>query len=339
MQMSWLLCQTCRAGCYATQVQSPEVETGKSIAQTALNAADMGFEIPPTSVPSTSQGTVCTFAPHACDGSATASLTLDLSYAGLSGTLPTELLTLTRLQTLDLSDNYLSGTLPSELGLMTSLSFDVNLEKNYWISGSVPTEIGQLSGLSNNLQLWRNRLSGTYPSEMTRLRKLKGVYMEVNYLSGWLPTEVGLMSTELTHNLGQSYNYLSGFVPTEIGRLSKLQRTVLVNVNRFSGTLPPELHTLTKLAGLLVYSNRLSGTIPASFVPGQPGLVQYAQIPGRVEGNHFGGVGSAVAAAATVAPPVAVFAIELLCAGLLVWGVARATQAVNARPATEADLI
>ena len=56
---------------------------------------------------------------------------------------------------------------------------------------------------------------GTYPSEMTRLRKLKGIYIEVNYLSGWLPTEVGLMSTELTHNLGQSYNYLSGFVPTE----------------------------------------------------------------------------------------------------------------------------
>ena len=57
-------------------------------------------------------------------------------------------------------------------------------------SGSVPTELGQLSGLTNNLQLWRNRLSGTYPSEMTRLRKLKGIYMEVNYLSGWLPTEV-----------------------------------------------------------------------------------------------------------------------------------------------------
>ena len=55
----------------------------------------MGFEIPPANVPPTSQGTVCTFAPQFCDGSATASLTLDLGYAGVSGTLSTELLTLT----------------------------------------------------------------------------------------------------------------------------------------------------------------------------------------------------------------------------------------------------
>ena len=306
----------------------------------------MGFEIPPARA-SGSRGTICTLAPTVCDGSATDSLSLDLGYAGVSGTLPSELLQLTRLQTLDLSDNYLSGTLPTQVGLMTSLSFDVNLEKNYWISGSVPTELGQLSDLSNNLQLWRNRLSGTYPAELTRLRKLKGIYMEVNYLSGWLPTQVGLMSAELTHNLGQSYNYLSGYVPTQIGRLSNLQRTVLVNVNRFSGTLPPELHTLTNLAGLLLYSNRLSGSVPASFVPGRPGIVQYARIPGRVEGNLFDGdrwllrpaasipylpaavVSAESALAAAVGEGWPVPAIELACVWLLVYGLVRAAASLR----------
>lgn len=115
---------------------------------------------------------------------------------------------------------------------------------------------------------------------------------------------------------------------------------MLVNVNHFSGTLPPELHTLTKLAGLYLYSNRLSGSIPASFVPGQPGLVQYAQIPGRVEGNHFDGAGSVVAAAmAGNDDGWPVYAIALSCVGLVLYGLVRTTAVVKTRPACEADLM
>lgn len=249
-------------------------------------------------------GTICTHAPAVCDGTATNSTPeVALSFVGLSGTLPTELLTLTKLRTLDLSDNYLSGTLPAWLGRMTTLD-DLSVRRNWWISGTVPTQLGELSSLSNNLQLWMNRLSGTYPIELTRLHRMQGIFLEGNYISGTLPSEVGLLSSGLTHNLGQSFNYLSGFIPTEIGRLSKLQRCIQLNANKLSGTLPQELAQLTKIgttdwwppgapapcAGLDLYSNLLSGTVPDTFVSERPPLTLQGIVPGRTEHNRFIGV-------------------------------------------------
>ena len=268
-----------------------------------VHSALAGYEVP-LPFARGGAGTICSHAPAVCDGTATDSTTeVTLSSNGLSGTLPTELLTLSKLKTLDLGENYLSGTLPAWLGRMTTLD-DLNVRNNWWISGTVPTQLGEQRNLSNNLQLWFNRMSGTYPVQLTQLHRMKGIFLEGNYLSGTLPSEVGLLSNGLTHNLGQSFNYLSGFIPTQIGRLSKLQRCIQLNVNRLSGTLPQELAQLTKIGttdwwppgapapcqGLDLYSNLLSGTVPDAFLPQRPPLLLQGIVPGRTEHNRFTGV-------------------------------------------------
>ena len=63
---------------------------------------------------------------------------IDITYTMLSGTLPTELGTLTNLKHLFLSGNRISGTIPSELGRVSW--DDLFLDSNY-LSGTVPSSL------------------------------------------------------------------------------------------------------------------------------------------------------------------------------------------------------
>lgn len=55
---------------------------------------------------------------------------------------------------------------------------------------------------------------------------------------------------------------LSGTLPPEIGSLSSLASLYLYN-NLLSGSLPPALGSLTALKELYLFNNTFSGTIPA----------------------------------------------------------------------------
>lgn len=180
---------------------------------------------------------------------------------------------------LALDERLVSGTMPSELGALTVV--DLNLRLNV-LSGTVPAALWQLTSLTNNLQLWENRISGTIATEVSRLSRLKGLYLEVNSLSGTIPTELALLSSSLTHNLGLCCNCgrhwempcepnaaggVSGTIPTEFGYLSKIgylsgERDLDLGLNRLSGTVPTELGQLTHATNLWMQQNRLSGTMP-----------------------------------------------------------------------------
>ena len=134
---------------------------------------------------------------------------LDLSGANLSGSIPPELGSLTKLVELDLSGNSLGGPIPSELGNLTALK-NLDLGSNS-LSGPVPPELGSLTKLVE-LDLSRNALGGPIPSELGNLAPLKRMDLSFNRLSGSIPPEWGNLSALETLNLISNAN-LGGCIP------------------------------------------------------------------------------------------------------------------------------
>ena len=174
----------------------------------------------------------------------------------LSGSIPTALDNLTSLTILYLDNNQMSGSIPTELGSLTSLT-ELRLDNNQ-LSGSIPTELGSLTSLTE-LRLFNNQLSGSIPTELGNLTSLTILYLQNNQLSGSIPTELGSL-TSLT-GLYLYDNELSGSIPSELGNLGSLTKLWLYN-NELSGSIPSELGNLGSLTELRLYNNNLSGSIP-----------------------------------------------------------------------------
>ena len=175
----------------------------------------------------------------------------------LSGTIPTELGSLTGLTRLSISINQLSGTIPGELGNLTSLT-QLFLNAND-LSGTIPGELGNLTGLED-LYLHANDLSGTIPTELGSLTDLEDLTLYGNQLSGTIPTELGSL-TDLEELL-ISINQLSGTIPRELGQLTNLTQ-LWFNDNQLSGTIPGELGNMTSLTQLYLNHNTiLNGVLP-----------------------------------------------------------------------------
>ena len=86
---------------------------------------------------------------------------IDMSSNNLTGTIPSQMFSLTALFSLNLSHNNLTGKIPNEIGNMKnleSLDFSVN---NFW--GEIPQNLSSLSFLSY-LNLSFNNLTGQIPS-------------------------------------------------------------------------------------------------------------------------------------------------------------------------------
>ena len=179
-----------------------------------------------------------------------------LSERGLTGTIPSELGSLSNLGGLYLGGNSLSGTIPPELGSLSRLAV-LSLWGNE-LSGTIPAQLGDLSNLLW-LYLDRNQLSGTIPAQLGNLSNLLWLYLDRNQLSGSIPAQLGNLSN-LT-SLVLSENQLTGQIPAELGRLSNLTRLDLWG-NQLSGTIPTELDSLSNLAVLNLSGNELTGCIP-----------------------------------------------------------------------------
>jgi len=86
----------------------------------------------------------------------------------LSGTIPSELGSMTNIQHLELNSNSLTGTIPSELGSMTSMIYLV-LSSNS-LTGTIPSELGSMTSMIY-LVLSSNSLTGIIPSELGSVTK------------------------------------------------------------------------------------------------------------------------------------------------------------------------
>ena len=91
-------------------------------------------------------------------------------------------------------------------------------------------------------------------------RRVTGLYLGRNHLSGQMPAELGNF-TSLTR-LNLSENRFSGTIPEELGSLTNLWYLNL-SENRFSGDINAELGGLSSLRELYLYENQLTGMIPA----------------------------------------------------------------------------
>jgi len=73
------------------------------------------------------------------------------------------------------------------------------------------------------------------------------------YLTGTLPTELGLLTAVDFFNVGN--NQITGTLPTELGRMTALAALFNVRFNNLNGPLPTELGLLTSLAAFYVHNN------------------------------------------------------------------------------------
>ena len=113
----------------------------------------------------------------------------------ISGTIPSKVGLLSKLEVLELDDNSISGTLPTEMGLLKNIQRLV-LHRNKKIEGSIPSEFGAMSNLQD-LSLNQNRLSGTIPTELGGLSSLQWLNLARTALEGTMPIELTSIDTLL----------------------------------------------------------------------------------------------------------------------------------------------
>ncbi|KAL7232387.1 hypothetical protein ACSBR2_010414 [Camellia fascicularis] len=183
---------------------------------------------------------------------------LCLRFCNLTGSIPEEIGSLSKLTHLDLSNNKnLEGLLPLTLGNLTQL---VKLRIYYTnITGPIPSCIGQLTNLTY-LYLFSNRLDGSIPQEIGMLKNL--IYMSIhdNNLHGPIPSSIGQL-TNLIY-LYLSSNRINGSIPVEIGDLMQLARLNLTH-NLLTGKIPSSIGKLSNLKSFNASSNQINDTIPA----------------------------------------------------------------------------
>ena len=128
----------------------------------------------------------------------------------------------------------------------TLLSARDSLEGTASLNWSASTPIEDWEGVSIakvpprvvGIWLGERGLTGTIPSELGNLTKLKALSLSDNQLSGTIPTELGNLAKLTKLFLGG--NELSGSIPTELGSLSELTKLFLGG-NELTGCIPDGL--------------------------------------------------------------------------------------------------
>ncbi|KAL5225940.1 hypothetical protein ABZP36_012579 [Zizania latifolia] len=190
-----------------------------------------------------------------------------LSSFGLSGTLSGDIQSLTELQYLDLSYNKeLSGPLPVSIGTLSKLQNLILVGCSF--SGEIPKEIGQLSNLIF-LSLNSNKFTGTIPPSLGSLSKLYWFDLADNQLTGGLPisngTSPGLDNLTNTKHFHFGMNQLSGTIPSQIFNSDMKLIHLLLDNNKFSGSIPWTLGLLKPLEVLRFDNNvQLTGPVPTN---------------------------------------------------------------------------
>ncbi|KAG5527456.1 hypothetical protein RHGRI_028373 [Rhododendron griersonianum] len=184
---------------------------------------------------------------------------LDLSLNdNLQGILPPTLGNLTQLVHLNLSRTNMGGSISSSIGNWRNL-IHLDLNSNN-LNGSIPPEIGNLKNLVE-MDLSFNNLRGSIPSSIGHLSNLANMHLHSNQLNGPIPSSIGHLSN--LANLSLHSNQLNGPIPSSIGHLSNLANLSL-HSNQLNGPIPSSIGHLSNLANLYLHSNQLNGPIPSS---------------------------------------------------------------------------
>ncbi|CAA3022998.1 receptor kinase At3g47110 [Olea europaea subsp. europaea] len=178
-----------------------------------------------------------------------------------TGSIPDDIGKLQNLVELHFTGNELSGLIPASLGNLTSLT-RLHLESNK-LQGNIPSEIRNCRSLIE-LNFSDNNLTGIVPKEVMSLSSLSVVLnMAKNALFGSLPTEVGRLIN--LKELDVSENKLSDNIPSSLSSCLSLERLDM-HSNLLQGQIPKTLEALRGLEEIDLSHNNLSGKIPRFFV-------------------------------------------------------------------------
>ncbi|KAL4627808.1 hypothetical protein ACB092_05G192300 [Castanea dentata] len=196
----------------------------------------------------------------------------------LTGPIPSQIGTLSRLTHLNLSMNFHSGNLPLSLTNLTNLSL-LCMGHNL-ISGELDPRLFSNWTRLEFLELQNNNFSGVIPPQIGLLTNLKQLALMNNHIFGSIPPDIGNLINLVA--LALSGNHLMGPIPPSLGNLSKVT-VVYLHQNRLSGPLPQTIQNAKNLKDLRVFKNQLSGPVPQ-------GLANLSSLE-KLElcGNYFSG--------------------------------------------------
>ena len=208
---------------------------------------------------------------------------LYLSGSWLDGSIPGELGDLSSLTILSLGNNQLTGEIPPELGNLSNL-------RTLWLhdnrlTGTIPPELGGLSNLSW-LRISGNQLTGCIPEALREVEANDLAELGLPFCDAPSACPVGRAVPDAASNPGlvsdckallasrdtlvgtATLNWSADRPMTEWGGVTvegtPSRVTALdISAHQLSGTIPPELGSLSDLTRLKLVANRLTGAIPA----------------------------------------------------------------------------
>ena len=221
---------------------------------------------------------------------------LDLSNNRLTGEIPASFANLTQLRSITLAGNQFTGCIPAGLhgkgfndlgqlglpyctaettpspdraalvALYNATDGDNWTSNSNWISDSPIWDwhgiAADRAGRVTQVELSRNGLRGTIPSELSDLTHVNYLSLGGNQLTGRIPQGLGdllRLRTLLIDN-----NQLTGEIPASLGDATSLS-VLRLSANQLSGSIPPQLGNLINLQHLQLGDNRLTGSIPPEF--------------------------------------------------------------------------
>ncbi|MED6219180.1 hypothetical protein PIB30_033496 [Stylosanthes scabra] len=202
-------------------------------------------------------------------------VTIDLSNNKLSGVIPTSIMNMTSLVWLHLNNNSLHGELPLFINLKKLLILDLGENR---LSGAIPSWKNDTFPELQILRLRGNMFNGTVPSNLCQFSKLQVLDLAKNSLRGSIPhcigniTGMAMLEAKIMPN-GTLVNATKQWNQEDVKQVIKGREldytknlVLLTNLdlsdNRFDGSIPKELSSLSGLLGLNLSYNDLSGEIP-----------------------------------------------------------------------------
>ncbi|KAJ0014827.1 hypothetical protein Pint_21644 [Pistacia integerrima] len=268
----------------------------------AMLALAKSLQNTPSDWSTTSSSGYCDWTGISCDNSNRVT-SISLARSQLTGTLPSQISSLSQLNSLSLEYNGISGPIPSFTRL-ASLQ-EIFLDRNNFAS----VTSGCFEGLTSlqTLSLGDNfgLASWSFPNELTKSLSLTTLYLDDCNINGPIPDVFD--SFPNLQNLRLSYNNFTGSLPASFtkseiqnlwmncqsvglsGRLDVLSwmtqlKQVWLHQNQFTGPVT-DLSNCVDLFDLSLRDNQLTGVLPASIVS-LPALINISLINNKLQGPY-----------------------------------------------------